>query len=473
MKVFNIRKRFATNSSSSHSMIFGKNMKDSQCDFGNFGWQHFVAASKEMKIAYLAASLCCYFEGERMIRNDDCREASVCKLLGLDKFPEGVYVDHQSVFEFPLAFDGQFLSVEMLDDLKRFMMRDDLVVLGGNDNSEPSSISKKGFRLPFHGGQRGFVCRKDKLSGFWTLFSRKNGNKVRFSFDDLAAVPTKAYVPELVDVKITEFCPYATSSGCSEFCYQGSTVNGKHASKANLSIIAREFCKMEIFEVALGGGEPTCHPDFIYILKKFRENNVIPNFSTRNLEWLEDSKKREEILDLCGGFAYSARNHKEVVEFAEMLGDDWDLKNKASIQLVLGTLSQYEFRKILEEAIERHISVTLLGFKTNGRGAEFDKMDDSFWLNEIKILRDAGDWPRVSIDTCIAAKYEKEILEAGVNHQLFHVDEGKFSGYLDAVTCKFGPSSFCDESEMVNLPMRNGGSLDNLRDVLPVIYEKM
>jgi len=60
MKVHNVRLGFATNSSSSHSIIFAPEMKDVRDDYDveeGFGWNYFTLASKEAKDDYTTAML--------------------------------------------------------------------------------------------------------------------------------------------------------------------------------------------------------------------------------------------------------------------------------------------------------------------------------------------------------------------------------------------------------------------------------
>ena len=57
MNLYNIRFGFATNSSSTHSIVFvspNTSIEDSEITDNEFGWGNFVCASKESKQHYLA-----------------------------------------------------------------------------------------------------------------------------------------------------------------------------------------------------------------------------------------------------------------------------------------------------------------------------------------------------------------------------------------------------------------------------------
>ena len=61
---------------------------------------------------------------------------------------------------------------------------------------------------------------------------------------------------------------------------------------------------------------------------------------------------------------------------------------------------------------------------------------DSFAIYDEKI------YPIIAIDTTLAAKYEDELHEENIAEYLYHIEEGKYSAYIDAVSMKFGPSSY-------------------------------
>lgn len=60
------------------------------------------------------------------------------------------------------------------------------------------------------------------------FFDRRNGTKLRFAIGKYE----KASKPELVDIKISDYCSY----GCS-WCYQGSTTLGQHSTPENVDFI--------------------------------------------------------------------------------------------------------------------------------------------------------------------------------------------------------------------------------------------
>lgn len=105
--------------------------------------------------------------------------------------------------------------------------------------------------------------------------------------------------PELMDISITNWC----DKGCL-FCYKSSTKHGKHMALDDYKRVIDQAAEMRTFQVALGGGNPNQHPDFIEILEYTVSKGVVPNYTT-NGRGLSD-----EILDTtrkyCGAVAISA-----------------------------------------------------------------------------------------------------------------------------------------------------------------------
>lgn len=257
-----------------------------------------------------------------------------------------------------------------------------------------------------------------KENGTITYFNTRNGTKIKLGNGG------KPSVPELVDVKITDYCPFECT-----FCYQGSTKQGQHADTEFIKQLAHEFGQAGVFEVAIGGGEPTLHPNFIHILQVFRENDVVPNFTTRNVHFL--SSKLHEISDIIGGCAYSVSCAGDVYKIRHL-----DTR-KVNIHVVLGTMDRKTFRDVCKAAKETGRHVTFLGYKTTARGSKFTPLNHSWWFEEASIL---GSF---SIDTCIAKEYKELLDKNGIPEYMYYIEEGKVSCYVDAVKRTISPSSFC------------------------------
>jgi len=453
MKLLQYRQGFATNSSSSHSIIIANKLtkvvltgtplnKGDNYSPGEFGWEHFTLSSKEAKMEYLATLI------KHNLDLPDWMADKVANSTTGASVDKDAYIDHQSILTLPRDWSGTGLDEQFLYELKEFLSQDDVMILGGNDNSDdrhpltgcgPRVLTK----IPKDRGGN-WVCRKNNNE--WTLFNRYNGDKITFTFDDSVVERKRPNAPELIDIKLTNFCPFLCS-----WCYQNSTLQGKHADKDNVQNLARDCKEHRVFECAFGGGEPTLYPDFVDILSYFRYHGVVPNFTTRNLAWLRDEKLRPEILEYCGSFALSVNKADEVKELGELVRRHCVSDKKIVIHYVLGSSDKYYLGQILREAKHQDFSITLLGWKTTGRGAGGPLHNNADWLETALSLRKDHCCPTIGVDTVIANEYEEQIKQAGIPDYLLYTEEGKFSMYYDAVEDKYGPSSFCEDNEYVQI----------------------
>ena len=441
MMIFNVRFGFATNSSSTHSIIISKEkIKNDAPSDKYFGWEFFTLAKTSSKRDYLAAILnqhLTHLIGDKMAKD--------LVLLWCD-LPEGTEigsVDHQSVPSLPLNWDGRGLNYQFFKDYKKFILDESVVILGGNDNTKKSHPKGKGrhpFNLPliYDRGNTHLVARKDATYGYWTLFDRDVGTKIRMQFSSDQDIPDKSSSPELVDLKITDHC----AKHCS-FCYQGSNKDGVHGDRYYIDRVIRTLAENQVFEVALGGGDPTSHPDFSEILKTCRWNKVVPNFTVASIDWIDDDKKRHEWLDFCGGVAYSVTTGHEVRRLGFALNRYQIPSKKFQIQIVEGVVNDYQFDQILEECHYHNLTLTILGFKETGRGESYAKRLHSYnWIDKVKKAWINGNHVTIGVDTLIADKYRNELVRNGIDDIFFTTREGSFSCYIDAVKQQIGPSSY-------------------------------
>lgn len=119
-----------------------------------------------------------------------------------------------------------------------------------------------------HSDNYNFVA--DPLTGF----SMRWGKTVREN-------PQRAPIPELIDISISNHC----TNQCS-FCYRESRPDSSFMSLSDYEFILNSIYDIQwgnVFQVALGGGEPLEHPNFLDFLKLSRRYNIIPNFTTNGL----------------------------------------------------------------------------------------------------------------------------------------------------------------------------------------------
>jgi len=423
--------------------VFIPNTRDKDVEDQEFGWEEFVAASDQAKRAYVGqaikAELYNGIDSEDYETKNFLAAKAASLIVGVDVSPDGG-LDHQSCPDMPVI--GSHINEEYAKDLLNYLLKKDLVILGGNDNEDKVSPLLEGrvpIKPPYPSDEgRGYIGRKD--GNWWTLFSRYYGTKIKFSFEDDPG-EVKLLTPELVDLKITNYC----EKGCP-YCYQNSGPEGAHADFDYLKDIIKDLADNKVLEVAIGGGEPTSHPKFAEIIEYCYENGVTPNFSTRNLEWLDNETTRKRIIDKIGAFAYSVDHPDRVKElYSRVVAYNIDDHRhpRCDIQVALGSIYDswiddiFQKMQSARELGNYHMGITLLDYKPVGRGAKNNPHPYGDWIkaalsHEIK----------VGIDTPLAKKYEKELKKKGVSKLLYSTEEGKTSCYIDAVSRKMGPCSY-------------------------------
>lgn len=477
-----IRYGFATNSSSSHSIVLLERRQDVQAvadewapaNPGTYGWEWFALTTEKEKRDYLWVNL--YQQALRLVAPEDppwtfaderlkalpavdtrpfasalaclvleCDPPEFAELLGE---PYSIYIDHDSTFSFPI---DPATHAPHIDFARWFVARaldPRAVVLGGNDNvSSPyTRPDGKDLRAPLRDDEYQAPSFCYDRGDHWLLFDKANGTKLRVPKVDGTAIPFST-VPELVDIKITDQC----GMGC-KFCYQGSTPAGKHAVMRPYEV-GQAIKDLGVLEVAIGGGEPFEHPDVWYIIDAIRQHAVV-NVTTRRLDLVPFYK-----LDKLGGVGFSTESAAVLEAALRKIGvlDDSEhgrtyenpWSRKLVVHVVLGAMTRSALVDILRVAERAGMGVLLLAFKRDGRGASFDPFEHGDWVDHLRrTFHDKhGRWtgPRLGVDTPIVERWGDEIAsKLEVDPRLMSPGEGRFSMYIDFVRMEAAAASYGD-----------------------------
>lgn len=104
------------------------------------------------------------------------------------------------------------------------------------------------------------------------------------------------------------------------------------------------------------------------------------------------------------------------------------------------------FKEYMRAADEVGWRVTLLGYKTSGRGKDVVPYPYDWWIEAVNELIAEDRCPSFSIDTPLADQYDGRM---PVDDFMYHRHEGKFSIFVDAVEMKMGASSFEDKESLI------------------------
>lgn len=242
-----------------------------------------------------------------------------------------------------------------------------------------------------------------------------NGKTIRIAIDSSKPIGELDY-PEFYDIKITSKC----NGGC-KWCYMDSKENDFHFENI-VEKVEGYFGAMtgneKPFQVAIGGGEPTEHPDFIRLLKTFDSFSIIPNYTTNGMwvEWFD--KKQLNLLkatkQYCGGVAVSCHPHlinywksasEKYIEHDIMLNFHVIISDKQSIDYFLDVYNQYK---------DRVAYFVLLPYGNQGR-AEKKTIDWNYLVsvlpkNQSKLAFGANFYPYLKDTDIDVSLYEPEIM---------------------------------------------------------------
>ncbi|EPT9147951.1 TPA: radical SAM/SPASM domain-containing protein [Proteus mirabilis] len=262
--------------------------------------------------------------------------------------------------------------------------------------------------------------------GYTTIFNSITGFFARIPDRDTLEPFWSPHGPELMDISITNWC----DKGCS-FCYKSSTNRGKHMSLNDYKLIINQAAEIGTFQVALGGGNPNQHPDFIEILEYTKLKGIVPNY-TSNGRGLSD-----EIIEAtkrcCGAVAISA--YPPYDETEQSLQKLLSAGVKVNLHFILDAYSIDTAISWLKEPPEFLIginAVIFLNYKPSGRKIfedkllrNSDRLDEFFRLatsskRKLKVGFDAccvsGVFARtnaspVMVDACDAARFSLYVSE--------------------------------------------------------------
>jgi hypothetical protein len=448
LRVVNLKTGHAVNSSSSHSIIIVKNPNSVEAvptSYSDFGWDQFVLKSKEEKLHYISAMISSQYYGL------DQQIKMTLKRLGLVDFTEydESTVDHQSVTHIPGIEYKENSDYEIDQNVFRNFLdaylSDNVIVLGGNDNGgdyfdiEGTTISLSDLTMMRNGNT---VC----------FFEKNSGTRVTLCSEEEVKLET----PMLLDIKITDYCGITT---CGAACYQNSTTNGKHCNMEYFSKIVEFVKKNKVLEIAIGGGEPTHHPNFIQIIELLTPHCNV-NFTTRNKEFLVKNYLEYHNPSLKNvRFALSIDSLSDI----DFLSQFKHMHTYPHAQYVVGQNNEDFLKRLIDKCAKESIPLILLGWKTTGRG-------NSRVPFEIKepykyILKHANN-TNISVDTSFFSLYGHE----GIPNRLKITEEGVYSSYIDCVEKKLYKSSYhLDKCK----DFSNPGKLENFFDYSSIDKKKL
>lgn len=259
-----------------------------------------------------------------------------------------------------------------------------------------------------------------------------NGKTLRFAIDPSKPI-TELKWPEFYDVKITSSC-----LGQCKYCYMGSNPcehpeNIIEKTRTFFNSMPKENLP---YQVALGGGEPTSHPDFIELLRVLKEEfDICPNYTTNGM-FIDYTSGQFDILEAtkkyCGGVAVSCHPHlKKYWQEAAM--QFYFNNTKLNFHIIISDRESIdEFVKIYNEWCDKVDYFVLLPYGVQGR-AEHKDIDWGYLVEQL---------PEKQNQIAFGANFYPYLLRGGHNIKVSLYEPELLSKFIDLKDMKIYPSSF-------------------------------
>lgn len=267
-----------------------------------------------------------------------------------------------------------------------------------------------------------YIIKNNKKSKYYCIFNKESGFLMRNGYDGVDPF-MRLEGPELLDISITNYC----ENNCN-FCYRKSNVNGKHMSIENYKNIIKQASNLGVMQVALGGGNPNQHPDFIELLKITREFGIIPSYTTNGRGLTEEVLKASQ--EFCGAVAVSL--YEPYTESFKAIRKLINNKIKTNIHFILNSKTIDKAIKILNELPQEIEGINAIIFLNYKPQKEYDiynfknteKLSDFFHIINHKPLPF-----KVGFDSCSISFLVKEIDDLNVESIDF-CEAGRFSAFI-------------------------------------------
>ena len=278
-----------------------------------------------------------------------------------------------------------------------------------------------------------------KNGNYTVSINLEDGTKVRHNKED-KLVPTTI---ENFDYKITNRC----DMNCP-FCFESSSVKGKHADIMNQKFIDSLH---QYTEVSLGGGNCLSHPDLILFLEKCKKLKLIPSITVNQVHFERKQELIRKLVDekLIYGLGVSLTYVTD--SFIELIKQ----YPNAVIHVINGVVTEEQINQLMFQDIK----LLILGYKELGRGETLygnahsiiDERKQALKSNLPQMLSN-GSFSVVSFDNRALQQLDvKSIVSKETWDRSFMGDDGidgdytSASMFVDGVTGEFALNSCAQE----------------------------
>lgn len=273
-------------------------------------------------------------------------------------------------------------------------------------------------------------------SDYVVLFDKSSGAFLRLGQSEESPF-YNAKAPELLDISITNYC----ERNCS-FCYRSSNINGKHMDIEEYIRLVKEAQQLGVLQIALGGGNPNQHPDFIDILRVTRKHSIIPSYTTNGQGMSDEIYKATK--EYCGALAVSW--YPPYIDALNVIEKSNENNIRINIHFMLNQSTIKDAILLLhnESIIKRVNAVVFLNYKPIRSSLDLCLKDDTIlneFLNAVKETR----YCKIGFDSCMISFLTK--LNGTLKPETIDFCEAaRFSAFISEESFMFPCSFMCETS---------------------------
>lgn len=306
-------------------------------------------------------------------------------------------------------------------------------------------------------------------NGYYALFDSDKGISFRGGINGENPF-WKESGPELLDISITNYC----ERECS-FCYRKSNINGMHMDLSLYRRIIGEAKKLGVFQVALGGGNPNQHPDFIDILRITKEIGIVPSYTTNGMGMTDSIFKATKMY--AGAVAVSWYKPYDIP--IRVINKCYEYEIPVNIHFILSDDSIDEAYLLLEEkCLEKVNAIIFLNYKPLGL---FKKkiLRSSNKLNKLLSRVLSFEKCKIGFDSCMIS-YLMPFTKSINLESIDFCEAARFSAFISEKGMMFPCSFMCGDGSKgysirdreVGDIWKNADSFKKYRSLLEVRSEK-
>ncbi|MEK3738806.1 radical SAM protein [Paenibacillus sp. FSL F4-0122] len=298
-----------------------------------------------------------------------------------------------------------------------------------------------------------WLIRNCKESGYILGFDKEEGTFIRYGKEGSDPFYNKVG-PELLDIAITNYC----ERGCY-FCYRASNRHGYSMRLEDYELVMEQAEKSGVLQVALGGGNPNQHPQFIQILQKTREHNIVPSYTTNGQGMTDEIY--EATKKFCGAMAVSW--YKPYVDALNVIKRAGEYGIKVNIHFMLNKRSLLQAMELMEEQsnqLEGVNAIVFLNYKPVHSSDELCLTDGNEIKDFFEFLKKFKKC-KIGFDSCMIS-YLPLMGESLLKETVDFCEAARFSGYISE-NLLFYPCSFMNDISGNGIDLRKHSLQDGWR----------